>query len=173
MTEGVARAEIASQSQLRHAMPNSRSIQDLCCITQSTLLNACLSEADLRGLGTWDDRPNRLGFSPGVWCRAFLHKECQRDPRSARRLSDSLDLQYLDTVILVRDMNEGDLEEVVNMWVERPDGRALPGLLWALNTDPRDEVHELGTRLCHEAVTAAFRVLIGDSVSSTSEGRGA
>lgn len=154
-------------------MPNSRSIQDLCCITQSTLLNACLSEADLRSLGTWDDRPNRLGFSPAVWCRAFLHKECQRDPRSARRLSDFLDLQYLDTVILVRNMNEGDLEEVVNLWVECPDGRALPGLLWALNTDPRDEVHELGTRLCHESVTAAFRVLIGDSVSSTSEGRDA
>jgi len=173
LTRDVAEVEIASQSQQHHAMPNSRPIQDLCCITQSTLLNACLTEADLRSLGAWDDHPNRLGFSPAVWCRAFLHKECQRQPTSARRLSDFLDLQYLSTVLHVRDMNEGDLEEVVNLWVERPDGKALPGLLWALSTDPRDEVHELGTRLCHEAVTAAFRALIGDSVSSTSEGRDA
>lgn len=146
-------------------MRKSRSLQDLCCLTQATLLNACLTEGDLRTLGTWDDRPHRLGFSPAVWCRAALHRACQRDPGSAQRLSDLLDLRFLDTVVLVRCLEQGKLEEMVNAWVERPAGQALPGMLWALCTDSRDAVHALGARLCHEAATAALRALIDERAS--------
>jgi len=154
-----------TESQLHEDPPmlRSRSIQDLGCLTQATLLNACLTEADLRGLRIWEDGPSRLGFSPAVWCRAHLHKACQGDPSSARRLSDLLDLRYLDTVVLVRCMGEDELERMANTWVEHPEGQALPGLLWALCTDPRDAVHALGARLCHEAVTVAFRCLVDET----------
>ena len=36
----------------------------------------------------------------------------------------------------------------------------LPGLLWSLCTDPREPVHALGSRLCHEAAVVASRALV-------------
>jgi len=145
----------------------SRPIQDLACITQSTLLNVCLSEDDLRALGVWSDAPNGAGFSPSVWCRAILHKSCHRDAACARRVADMLDLHFLDTVVHVRAMEVSEVERTVRLWIERPRGEALPGLLWALCTDGRDEVHALGVRLCHEAVAVACRTLV---VASDEEG---
>ena len=144
-------------------MYHSRSIQDLCCITKATLFTACLTEADLQSLRVWQDRQSPLGFSPAVWCRAILHKTCHRDPAMARRVTDLLDLQYLDTVLLVRYMQADELEEWVGLWLAKPDGTTLPGLLWALCTDNREEIHKLGSRLCHEAITVSMRALIDGS----------
>lgn len=139
---------------------DSRSVQDLCCVTQATLFNVCLSENDLRKLGAWTVCPSSLGFSPAVWCRASLHKACRCDASVAQRVTDLLDLAHMDSVIMVRGLHEEQLAEAVSRWLEQPDGRALPGLLWALCTDARPEVHVLGIRLCHEAVTFACREFV-------------
>ncbi|MFT7668147.1 MAG: hypothetical protein ACI8X5_000834 [Planctomycetota bacterium] len=144
----------------------SRELQNLCCITQVTLFNVCLSEDDLRDLEVWHDHPNRSGFSPSVWCRALLHKACQGDPASARRVTDRLDLRYLDTLVLVREMDLDELERTVALWLARPEGAALPGLLWSLCTDPRPEGHALGNRLCHEAVVLACGALVAGGCES-------
>lgn len=143
-------------------MLDSRPFQQLGCSIQATLFHACLTADDLRALGAWSDRPGRAGYSPHVWCRASLLRACRRDADLARTVADRLDLQFLDTIVRVRTLDEGDLEETVHLWVERPEPEALPGLLWALVTDPRDEVHALGHRLGHEAVTVAFRTLLDD-----------
>lgn len=150
-------------------MYRSRPLQDLCCLTQATLFNACLTEADLRELGAWSDAPSRRGFSPAVWCRALLHRACREDEAVARRLTDLLDLQYLDTVVAVRSMPLSELEEMVDLWIAEPRGEALPGLLWSLCTDSREGAGALGARLCHEAATAAFQSLVGggNTVSHT------
>lgn len=147
-------------------MTPSRPLQELGCVIQATLLNVCLTERDLQQLGLWSDGANRLGFTPAVWCRAALHRQCQGDPDRARGLTDLLDLQFLDTVILVRCMDVGELAGMVDLWVSKPNGQALPGLLWALCTDSRDEVHALGARLCHESVTVAFRSLVQANATS-------
>lgn len=141
-------------------MLESRSLRDLCCHTQATLLRACLSDDELRGLGAWDEGPNRLGFSPALWCRALVHRACHHEPATARRVSDLLDLQYLDAIVTVRCLEPDALRERVDSWVARPVPAELPGLLWALCTDPRDAVHALGARLCHEAVHVALRTLV-------------
>lgn len=143
----------------------SRTLQDLCCLTQATLFNVCLSEADLKELGAWHPGPNRPGFSPAVWSRAALHKECRKSSDAAARLTDHLDLRYLDTVMLIRGMEQPELERIVQLWIERPDGRALPGLLWSLCTDPRPQVHALGSRFCHEATAAACSALVKSGAS--------
>ena len=142
---------------------DSRSVQDLCCTTQSTLFNVCLAEGDLGRLGRWAECPNRLGFSPAVWWRASLHRAGQRDASVARRVTDLLDLRHVDTIVLVRGLPRKQLEQAVDRWLVQPDGEALAGLLWALCTDARPEVHALGVRLCHEAVTVACRELVETS----------
>lgn len=148
-------------------MNRTRRLRDLCCLTQATLLNVCLDDDDLRALGVWNDEPNGRGFSPAVWCRAFLHKACRRDPEVARQLSDVLDLRHVDSVVVVRCKDEDELAADVAAWLARPRGEELPGLLWALCTDHRDAVHALGARLCHEAATVAFRALVRGEASPT------
>jgi hypothetical protein len=152
-------------------MPTSRSFQDLCCLTQASLLHVCLTERDLGDLGIQLDLPLQNGFSPAVRCRAHLHKACQRDPATARRLADRLDLSHLDTILLVRSMRDEELEQWVAQWIERPDGRVLPGLLWALCTDPRGRVHALGARLCHESTAVAIRAFVRGPLGSDSTHR--
>ena len=142
-------------------MLNSRSIQDLCCLTQATLFNVCLDESDLRQLGVWGTERSRRGFTPSVWSRALLHRACQSDPDIARRVTDLLDVQFFDTVVTVRCMEETELEALVDRWLDDPCGAALPGLLWALCTDERAEAIACGSRLCHESVTLACRSFVG------------
>ena len=139
---------------------SSRTLQDLACLTQATLFNVCLSEDDLRELDAWRPEPNRAGFSPGVWSRAALHKACRQDDEVARKLTDHLDLRFLDTVILIRGMELHEIERIAELWTQRPEGRALPGLLWSLCTDPRPEVHALGSRFCHEVTAAATQAFV-------------
>jgi len=141
----------------------SRSLRELCCLIQAALFNHCLSDHDLRELGAWADARGPHGLSPGVWCRALAHRACQRDEGFAAGIADLLDLRHLDAIAAVRASEPADLAERIDAWASAPDGAHLSGLLWALCTDARDEVHALGTRLCHEATTAACRSLATDS----------
>lgn len=143
----------------------SRSLADLCCLTQASLFQYCLTEEDLRALGLWQDAPGRTGFSPAVWCRLLLHRACHRSPPTASAVSDLLDLRFLDALVRVRCSEPEALEERVRDWVERPVGCELPGLLWSLCTDPREGVHALGVRLCHEAAAIASRELVAPRAS--------
>ncbi len=140
---------------------DSRRIQGLCCIARAALFNVCIADSDLRSLGVQGPgRPAGSGPSSTVHCRAFLLKVCLQDPSWAQRVTDLLDVQFMDTVAQVREMEEAAVEEAVDLWIGCPDGKALPGLLWALCTDDRPEVQGLGVRMCHEAVAVACRQLV-------------
>jgi len=139
----------------------TRPLQSLCCLTQAALFNACLSDKDLMELRAWHAAPNRHRFSPALWSRATLHRTCREEPSTAQQVSDRLDLKYLDTVVLIRAMEVVELQRLVDLWVERPSGPALPGLLWALCTDGRSQVSALGARLSHEAAIVACRLMVG------------
>lgn len=143
----------------------SRSLVDLCCLTQANLFQFCLAEEDLRGLGLWRDEPGRSGLSPAVWCRVLLHRACHASGAMAGAVSDLLDLRHLDAVVRARCSEPDALAERVEGWVRAPDGAELPGLLWSLCTDPRDDVHALGARLGHEAAAAAARRLVGSGAA--------
>jgi hypothetical protein len=141
-------------------MSRSRPVTDLCCIARATVFNVCLADEDLRRLDAWDDRRVPGDYTPAVRNRAALHLRCRTDEAVAGRLSDLLDLRYVDTVLAVRGMGEADVAATVDLWVAEPMGEALPGLLWALCTDPREAVRGCGVQLCHEAMTQACRGLV-------------
>ena len=136
---------------------HSRSLSDLCCLTQAAILNFCLDDQDLHGLDRSHDGRSPRGFSLAVRSRARLHRALQEERDVARAVSDLLDVRYLDDVVLARSSESEELEAQVNDWVESPDGTRLPGLMWALATDARASVHALGARLGHEAAVAASR----------------
>lgn len=145
---------------------------ELCCVARATLMNLCVSDDDLLELGVWDEAPHASGYSAAVRGRAALHGLTRSDPELARRLHDRLDLAYLDTVMTVRALDDAQLGETVDAFVERPDadGRALPALLWALCTDDRVNARSLGVQLCHEALTLACRRLAHTPVPADSGG---
>ena len=135
---------------------HSRSVSELCCLTQAAILNFCLDDSDLAALGRGEASPAGV-LSPAVRDRARLHRAMRDEPRVGRAVSDLLDLRFLDDVILARSSTPEELETRLAAWVAAPDGPRLPGLLWALCTDPRAAVHSKGARLGHEAVVAASR----------------
>lgn len=146
-------------------MFDSRSLNDLCCLTQAHVFQFCLSEDDLRTLQAWrlpaaGTCAAKSGYSGGVWSRGTLHRDCQQNEAVARKVTDHLDLAYLDTIHLVRSMSELEARRVATRWKEVPCGLALPGILWALTTDPRIAVHEAGKRLGHEALMQACRSFV-------------
>lgn len=138
----------------------SRPLSEIGCLTQAALFNFCLSEGDLRQLGAWSEAPCAQHYSPDLRSRARLHKLCCSDPEVAQHVTDLLDLQYLDTVVIVRAMETEQLVGMVDLCVRRPCGAALPALLWALCSDGREAVHSLGARLGHEAGVQACRAFI-------------
>ncbi len=90
----------------------------------------------------------------------MLNKACISDPDWEDRVNDWFDLHYLDTVMLVRTMSSTECARTVDLWVDNPDGEALPALAWALCSDLRREVIEQGTRLIQEAVSVSRRLLV-------------
>jgi hypothetical protein len=137
-----------------------RSFGTLCCSLQATLIQFCLTDTDLACIGIEDAPAFGHGLSPASRRRSALFHGCQKDPALARCVTDRLDLAFLDTILLVRAMAPEALRSMVAMWATRPEGQALPGLLWALCSDERDDVHRLGTGLAHEAVGLASRTFV-------------
>ncbi|MEM6673063.1 MAG: hypothetical protein AAF726_09475 [Planctomycetota bacterium] len=134
----------------------SRSFQTLSRSLQRCVLRVCLSEDDLRDLGCWDEERRSQTLSQAVLHRTCLQRACREDAKLAQRVTDRLDLMYLDTLVLIASMDSIELERMVTCWVEDPDGRALPALLWALLSDGRNRAHALGLRLRHEAEAIAL-----------------
>jgi len=90
----------------------------------------------------------------------MLCKACAVDVAWEEHINDWLDLHYLDTVMLVRIMSPAECRRTVELWVEEPDGKALPALSWALCSDKRREVYAQGVRLIQEAVSVSRRLLV-------------
>ena len=142
-------------------------LRGLSCITQSALFNICLSDEDLRRLSAWEERPNRIGLSPSVLSRSAFHRACHHDGPLARSVADLLDIRHLDTILLVRDLDEVGLMCVVDQWIELGRGHELPGLLWALGSDDREAARVLGSRLCLEATFLSLPNLVAPATLQT------
>lgn len=128
------------------------------CYLQSAVLNLCLTDEDLRGLGHWQPGPNPRGYTPRLWSRIELHRACVHVEGVAERLEASLDLRFVEPIFAVREADPQDLPGLVSDLDQA--GPSLAGLLWALLSDPRPEVHHLGVRLAHECVSYACIELV-------------
>lgn len=135
-------------------------LNELCCVARATLFHLCVDQDDLRALG-YLPAAEASEFSPAVLGRARLHHAIRHDDDALAALCDRLDLQFLDTVMHVRDLDVPDLLALGRAWTARPDGRALPALLWALCTDAREQAQAIGAHLCHEALAVAADTLVG------------
>ena len=138
----------------------SVSIGELCPHIRGSLFTVCLGEKQLRSIGMWDNAGHPCDISQEIWCRIMLGKACAVDVTWEERVNDWFDLHYLDTVILVRTMSSRECKRTVELWVESPDGKALPALSWALCSDKRGDVYGQGIRLIQEAVSVSRRILV-------------
>ncbi len=134
----------------------SRPLLSLCARIQAILFQVCLTTEDLMALGVWSEVPASTGLSPAVASRLRLHRSARVDPALLERVTDLLDLRFLNSLSMLRSLTPEELEGVVRHWLAEPNGEALPGLLWSLCTDPRDEAARLGAKLGAEAQTLAW-----------------
>ena len=137
----------------------SNPIDQLCCQNLSAIFSFCIGDLELERLGLLGPQSPD---GPAVRLRAlmWLRRVCREQPTVARNLTDILDLEFADTVLLVRELGEEGADRIVELWVERPDGRALPGLVWALSTDARESVRKAGMRLAMTATWLGCRELV-------------
>lgn len=149
-------------------MLHSRSLASIDCNTKSIVFSLCLTGADLRALGFEGSDGLDRGVSEELWARVGLHRGCHTSEALARAVSDVLDLRYVDTIAKVRSLSEEALAGMVRTWIEHRDELAIPGLLWALCTDARPAVHQIGLRFAQEAVTFACLQLLEGAPSTAS-----
>ena len=137
----------------------SHPIDHLCCQALSAVFSFCLGDAELEGFGLLG---SRSPAGPSVRLRALAHlrRAAAEQPAVARKLTDHLDLAYADTVLTVRALAVEGAERVVELWSLRPDGEALPGLVWALCSDAREPVRRAGLRLARTATWLGCRGLV-------------
>jgi hypothetical protein len=131
------------------------------------LFEFCLTDDDLRALGVWRSSNADLGPAPRTQGIGMLLAMIQREPTCARWVQDLLDLRHLERVLEIR---RGGLPEAHANWCDwsrHGTGTDLPGLAWALSTDSRCEIRDLGARLCRDAVTRACRAFVSTSSTDT------
>lgn len=137
----------------------SQSFSDLSGPSRSAVLSLCLTAEDLKHLGVWHNCP-RGQLCSDLQSRRRLDCACSKDAFLARRVCDQLDMRFADTVILVRCMELNELLRLQALWISQPNGEALPGLVWALCSDARPEVHGLGAQLGQAALLRGCRLLV-------------
>lgn len=136
------------------SLPTSRPIQTLGCPTLHFLTSFLLSDIDLMAIGCWDAEMHE-GLTPTAWCRSLLHVALQQREDAARRVADLLDLRHVEEVLDVRASLPTDLEARAAHAIDGREGAR--GLVWALVTDPRDDVHRLGKQVITEIYVRACR----------------
>jgi hypothetical protein len=88
-----------------------------------------------------------------------LQRFATEQPAVARRISDLLDLRFTDTLLYIRSLDDQTVTLVARAWLESPEPEALPGLIWALCTDPRQVARCTGVRLAHQAAWLGCQTL--------------
>ena len=142
---------------------SSNSITAICPHIRGSIFTLCLGERELRSIGIWGVQPDLAPLSPEICCRMMLSKACMCDPAWEERVNDWFDLHYLDTIMLIRNMDESECSRAVDLWIESRDGEALPALTWALCSDQRGEISQHGTRLIQEAVSISRDLLVNET----------
>lgn len=135
------------------------SIRNLCCQEASAIFSFCIDTQDLLelGLSTPTGHTTHLGRLRAL---SFLRGLCRDQWAVSTRLTDLLDLKYLDTVLIVREMDQVQVDRITDTWSQSPRGDALPGLVWALCSDERRSVRMAGLRLASEATWLGCQRLV-------------
>lgn len=114
----------------------SISIKALCPHISSAIFKYCVSENELTELGLVGAGGSR-GYALQARTLDYLGRLCREREGPSRFLGDLLDMRYLNTVLTVRELDLQAVRELGASWIDDPCGQALPGLIWALCTDPR------------------------------------
>lgn len=131
------------------------------CRTKSFILALCLDDDDVADVGTFDDAPDGVGPSRAVWRRNYLHSACRAQTPLARAVQDFLDVRFAGSVLAVRASHELDLRTEVRRALSDRRLQEYPALLWALATDQREAVRQLGQELVCESFLAACSLIRG------------
>ncbi|MDF1801212.1 MAG: hypothetical protein P1V81_18755 [Planctomycetota bacterium] len=147
----------------------STPINQLCCQTLSMVFGFCIGDPELERLGLLGPASPR-GAAVRLRALSYLRQACHKQLAVARNVSDLLDLEYAGTVLLVRDLDEHGASRIVELWSASPCGQALPGLVWALCTDPRPGVVRAGQQLAVAASWLGQRRLVEDQAHAARSG---
>ena len=134
-------------------------IRDLCCHEASAIFSFCIDNQELLelGLSTPAGHATHVGHLRAI---GLLRSLCRDQEAVSTRLTDLLDLKYLDTILIVREMDRKQIDRIAQTWSQAPRGEALPGLIWALCSDERMAIRQAGLRLATEATWLGCQRLI-------------
>lgn len=118
----------------------------------------CLHDADLERLGFMLDGQGCCVSEP-TRARSILHRLVAEDADLAGEVGDLLDVRHASVVLDVRSRSAEDLGGVARGTARAGLGEDLAGLAWALLTDPRDDVVQLGRNLMGECYVRGIQGL--------------
>ena len=130
------------------------------CRSRCFSISLCLSDQDLRALGTWTGLASPDGLSAAAWSRTYVQVECREQNEIANAVQDLLDLRCAGWIQQVRDTPRSDLPELFRECVAA-ELRDADGLFWALATDSRKEAQRLAGLLGQEVFTRCCQVIGG------------
>jgi hypothetical protein len=125
-------------------------VKGMCPHLISAILKYCVGDDELLELGL-ESTASGNSYARRSSTLNFLGNLCQEREGPSNFLGDLLDMRFLNTVLAVRELDMGGVQMMVAAWEGDPCGAALPGLIWALCTDPRPCVQKTGFYLSMEA----------------------
>ena len=134
-------------------------IRDLCCHEASAIFSFCIDNEELLELGL-STPAGHASHGDRLRALTFLRNLCRNQWAVSTRLTDLLDLKYLDTILIIREMDQEQVDMIADTWSQAPRGDALPGLIWALCSDERKAARLAGLRLASEATWLGCQRLI-------------
>ncbi|MEL6714312.1 MAG: hypothetical protein AAFP86_11095 [Planctomycetota bacterium] len=148
-------------------------LQTFDCTTRMFICCACIDDEDVGPLGL-DGACAHVGVSETTYHRSVLHRLVGADAALARRITDLLDVRYVDEVFRVRTQSVEDLTQESRERARGGLGETLTGWAWALLTDARAPVVTLGRQVMGEAYVRGIRSLAEGRLRSTlpAEGTG-
>jgi len=140
-------------------MPLSIPLNQLSCLGLNTVFTFSVGAAELVEMGL-EVKGQETSPAERVRRVRALMRHANSEPAVRQRLTAALDLRYADTLLFVRTLDEADLSGVAQAWLDTPHPEALPGLIWALATDPREQARRVGIGLAREATWISCHALL-------------
>jgi len=128
-------------------------------LTRSLVLGLCLTDEDAAQLVDCSDAATCFTRSPDALRRDRLQGNCRRNSKVCRRVTDLLDLRYVDTVQFVRNSSLTAVTETLDSCLRIGLQAELPALLWAVATDSREEAREVTQQLANEIMARACDII--------------
>lgn len=135
--------------------PEARDLWELDPLSRTLILGLALDQKEIDGLVDCPEAAHCFERSPDDLRRHRLHVDCRHNSNVCRRTADRLDHRHAETVQFVRNATLLTIEETIDAGLRTGLQRDLPALLWAVSTDSRTAVRELGSRLATDIMSHA------------------